>query len=128
MTLSRLSLGDECKVCWHGEKSMFNPEYAVAAADKALYQAKRAGRNQRFLHFLARYNVYKFVVAYHTFTRNFPCRAVTRIVSASAPLPLIPTPNNASVSTVENVSGSGARGTDDASYVTTTTVFCERVV
>ena len=37
-------------------------------------------------------------------------------------------PNNASVSTVENVSGSGARGTDDASYVTTTTVFCERVV
>ena len=39
----------------------------------------------------------------------------------------MPTPNNAFGSTVENVSGSGARGADDSSYVTISTVFCERV-
>ncbi|MDD2969967.1 MAG: GGDEF domain-containing protein [Lachnospiraceae bacterium] len=33
-------------VCWSGEKSSFNPEYVVAAADKALYQAKEGGRDQ----------------------------------------------------------------------------------
>ena len=49
-------------------------------------------------------------------------------LNAPTPLPLMPTPNSALCSTVENVSGSGARGTDDASYETTTTVFCKRVV
>ena len=44
------------------------------------------------------------------------------------PLPLIITPNNASVSTVEKMSGSGARGIDDSSYAAKTTVSCERVV
>ena len=43
-------------------------------------------------------------------------------------LPLMPTPNNASVSTVEHVSGSGAKGTVDASYTTIIAVFCERAV
>ena len=58
---------------------------------------------------------------------KFPFSLRCRIVSAPAPLPLIPTPNNAFGSTVENVSGSGARGADDSSYVTISTVFCERV-
>ena len=52
---------------------------------------------------------YRIVSAYHTFTQDFLFRFVKRIVSASAPLPLIPAPNNAFSSTVENVSGSGAR-------------------
>ena len=89
---------------------------------------KSARRNLRFLHFRARYTLYGIVGACRTFTQDFLFRFDKRIVSAPAPLPLMPTPNNASVSTVENVSGSGAKGTDDASYVTTTTVYCEHVV
>ena len=89
---------------------------------------KSTGRNLRFLHLPARYALHKIVNVYHAITRNFHFRSVKRIVSAPAPLPLMPTPNNASVSAVENVSGSGAKGTDDASYVTTTTVYCEHVV
>ena len=41
---------------------------------------------------------------------NLPVSFRQRTVSATAPLPLIPTPNNASASTVATVSGSGARG------------------
>ena len=89
---------------------------------------KSARRNLRFLHFRARYTLYGIVGACRTFTQDFLFRFDKRIVSASVPLPLMPTPDNASVSTVENVSGSGAKGTDDASYVTTTTVYCEHVV
>ena len=89
---------------------------------------KNARRNLRFLHFRARYVLCCFVCFYRTFAVDFLFRFDKRIVSASVPLPLMPTPNNASVSTVENVSGSGAKGTDDASYVTTTTVYCEHVV
>ena len=40
----------------------------------------------------------------------------------------MPTPNNAFGSTVENVSGSGARKADDASYAMITTISCDRVV
>ena len=40
---------------------------------------------------------------------KFPFSLRCRIVSAPAPLPLIPTPNNAFGSTVESMSGSGAR-------------------
>ena len=68
------------------------------------------------------------MIAYHTFTQGFLLRLDKRIVSAPAPLPLMPTPNSALVPTVENVSGSGARGADDSSYVTITTGFCERAV
>ena len=88
---------------------------------------KSARRNLRFLHLRARYRAYRFVTACHTFTQNFLFRFVKRIAFAPAPLPLMPTPNNAFGSTVENVSGSGARGADDSSYVTISTVFCERV-
>ena len=89
---------------------------------------KSARRNLRFLHFRARYVLSCFVCFYRTITLDYLFRFVKKIVSAPASLPLMPTPNNASVSTVENVSGSGAKGTDDASYVTTTTVYCEHVV
>ena len=51
-----------------------------------------------------------------------------RFLHLPAPLPLMPTPNSALCSTVENVSGSGAREASDSSYVAITTVFCERVV
>ena len=40
----------------------------------------------------------------------------------------MPTPNNASDSTVENVSGSGARGTVDTSYAAKSNIPRERVV
>jgi hypothetical protein len=49
------------------------------------------------------------VSACHAFTQVFLFRIVKRIVSSPAPLPLIPTPNNAVGSTVDNISGSGAR-------------------
>ena len=68
------------------------------------------------------------MTAYHTITENLSFRVVKRIVSAPAPLPLIPTPNNAISSTVDNVSGSGARRIGDASYATITTISRERVV
>ena len=42
--------------------------------------------------------------------RKCPFSLCYRIVSAPAPLPLVPTTDNASVSTVDNASGSGARG------------------
>ena len=69
---------------------------------------KSTGRNLQFLHLRARYRAYRFVTACHTFTQNFLFRFVKRIVSAPAPLPLMPTPNNAVGSTVDNISGSGA--------------------
>jgi len=46
---------------------------------------------------------------FRTFARIFLFRFVKRIVSASAPLPLMLAPNNALVSTVATMSGSGAR-------------------
>jgi len=49
------------------------------------------------------------VIAYHTFTQGFLLRLDKRIVSAPAPLPLMPTPNSAFGSIVEFMSGSGAR-------------------
>ena len=49
-------------------------------------------------------------------------------LNAPTPLPLIPTPSSALVSTVENVSGSDARGTDDSSYAATTVISCDRAV
>ena len=70
---------------------------------------KSTGRNLRFLHFRARYGAYRIVSTYHTFTQDFLFRFVKRIVSASAPLPLIPATNSAFGSTVDNVSGNGAR-------------------
>jgi hypothetical protein len=50
-----------------------------------------------------------FVGFYHTITGDFLFRFDKRIVSAPASLPLMPTPNNASVSAVEIGSGSGAK-------------------
>ena len=70
---------------------------------------KNARRNLRFLHFRARYGAYRSKGAYHAFAGKFPFRFVKRIVSASAPLPLMPASDNALVSTVENVSGSGTK-------------------
>ena len=72
---------------------------------------KSARRNLRFLHFRARYILCGLVIAYHTFTQGFLFLLVKRIVSAPAPLSLMPAPNNASAPTVENVSGRGARRT-----------------
>ena len=69
---------------------------------------KNTGRNLRFLHFRARYNAYRIVVAYLAFTEDFLIRFDKKIVSAPAPLPLILTTNNADGSTAEIVSGSGA--------------------
>ena len=51
-----------------------------------------------------------------------------RIVLSPAPLPLMLMSNNAAGSTVEKMSGSGARGTDDTSYDTKSNIPCERVV
>ena len=70
---------------------------------------KSARRNLRFLHFRARYILCGLVIAYHTFTQGFLLRLDKRIVSAPAPLPLMPTPNSAFGSIVEFMSGSGAR-------------------
>ena len=95
-------------------KKVFHPREARAASGGPLFPTagkvgKRAGRNQWFLHFLAHYFLCEFVARCHAFTQGFLFRLVKRIVFAPAPLPLIPTPNNASVPTVETVSGSGAR-------------------
>ena len=87
---------------------------------------KRAGRNQWFLHFLARYTFYRIVTASHTFTWNFLFCIVKRIVSAPVPLPLIPTPNNASVSTAVPHERQRRKKNVDASYKTITDMFCER--
>ena len=53
-----------------------------------------------------RYALCQIVSFYHMFTEDFLSRLVKRIVSA--PAPLMPTPNNAFTSTIENVSGSDA--------------------
>ena len=89
---------------------------------------KSTGRNLRFLHLPARYAWYRIENAYHTITGNYLFRVVKRIVSSPVSLPLASTPNNAPASTVDDISGSGARRTDDTSYGTITTVFRERVV
>ena len=70
---------------------------------------KSTGRNLRFPHLRARYTRLNFDIMFRTFTRSFLFRFVKRIASASAPLPLMPMTNNASASTVDTVSGSGAR-------------------
>ena len=88
---------------------------------------KSARRNLRFLHFRARYTLYGIVGACRTFTQDFLFRFDKRTVSAPAPLPLTSTPKNtvgstvrrrdaliappynALFSTVDIVSGSGAR-------------------
>ena len=49
-----------------------------------------------------------------------------RIVSAPAPLPLIPAPNNASVSTVAPHERQRRKKNVDASYQAITDMFCER--
>ena len=69
---------------------------------------KSTGRNLRFLHFRACYALLNFDIMFRTFARIFLFRFVKRIVSASAPLPLMLAPNNALVSTVATMSGSGA--------------------
>ena len=89
---------------------------------------KSTGRNLRFLHLRARYALTQICGHIPHVRMRFPFSFCYRIVSAPAPLPLIITPNNASVSTVEKMSGSGARGIDDSSYAAKTTVSCERVV
>ena len=107
--------------------------------------AKRAGRNQWFLHFLARYALYRIVTACRTFAGilSFPFRH--RIVSAPAPLPLTGTekrflrlshgamPSSPRRTTIHSpplmrMSGSGAGRTDDTSYATITTISRKRVV
>ena len=89
---------------------------------------KRARRNQWFLHFLARYNVYKFADAYHTFTQNFRPRLGKRIVSASASLPLMSTLNTAFASTVAAHERQRRRKKTNSSYATIVTDSCEREV
>ena len=89
---------------------------------------KSTGRNLRFLHFRARYILCGLVIAYHTFTQGFLLRLDKRIVSAPAPLPLMPTPNSAFGSIVECMSGSGARRKSMRHTATIITVFCEREV
>ena len=54
-------------------KKVFHPREARAASGGAHFPpagelGKSAGRNQWFLHFLARYTLYKTAAAYHTFT------------------------------------------------------------
>ncbi|MGM9546099.1 MAG: hypothetical protein ACI3VI_05930, partial [Vescimonas sp.] len=51
-----------------------------------------------------------------------------RTVSATAPLPLMPTPNNAFGSTVAPYERQRRRREVNSSYGTTTAMFCERVV
>ena len=46
----------------------------------------------RFLHLLARCSIYRIIIAYHAFTQDLLFRFVKRIVSAPAPLPLMPAP------------------------------------
>ena len=89
---------------------------------------KSTGKNLRFLHLRARYRAYRFVTACHTFTQNFLFRFVKRIAFAPAPLPLMPTPNNASVSTVAPYERQRRKKKVDASYITISTMYCERVV
>ena len=69
---------------------------------------KSTGRNLRFLHLPARYALCESVCFYHTITRDFHFRPVKRIVSAPAPLPLMPTPDSTVFSTVAPASGSDA--------------------
>ena len=88
---------------------------------------KNTGRNLRFLHFRARYVLCGLVIAYHTFTQGFLLRLDKRIVSAPAPLPLMPTPNNASVSTVAPYERQRRKKKVNTSYETKPTVFRERV-
>ena len=89
---------------------------------------KNTGRNLRFLHLRARSGVQKLATAYRTFTGDFLFRGVKRIVSAPAPLPLMPISNSTTASTVAKMNGSGAGRTDDTSYATITTISPERVV
>ncbi len=89
---------------------------------------KSTGRNLRFLHLRRAIPCTRAAVLTTRPRGTSFFRAVKRIVSAPAPLPLIPITNNTICSTVDNVSGSGARGTGDASYATISTVFCNRVV
>ena len=84
----------------HSLTSLHLPLAALGSLPTVAKVGKSTGRNLRFLHFQARYRAYRFVTACHTFMLTFLFRFVKRIVSASAPLPLMPTPNNAYVSTV----------------------------
>jgi hypothetical protein len=68
------------------------------------------------------------VTIYHTFTQDFLFRFVKRIVSAPAPLPLMPTPNNASVSTVAPHERQRRKKNVNSSHETKSTVFSERAV
>ena len=87
---------------------------------------KNARRNLRFLHFRARYTLYGIVIAYHTFTQDFLFRLVKRIVSAPAPLPLMPTPNNASGSTVAPHERQRRKTKVNSSYAAMTAVLRDR--
>ena len=89
---------------------------------------KNTGRNLRFLHFRARYNAYRIVVAYLAFTEDFLIRFDKKIVSAPAPLPLIPITNSLFGSTVALHERQRRRKKVDSSFATKSTVFCERVV
>ena len=51
-----------------------------------------------------------------------------RFLHLPAPLPLMPTPNNASVSTVAPYERQRRKKKVDSSYATITTVFCKHVV
>ena len=59
---------------------------------------------------------------------NLPVSFRQRTVSATAPLPLMPTPNNAFGSTVAAHERQRRRREVNSSYVSISTVFCERVV
>ena len=106
------------------------PGTGTASGGPFLSVAKERGKERqqepRFLHLLARYTVCKLATACRTFTPAFSPRLVKRIVSAPAPLPLMPAPNNAIISTVAPHERQRRKKNVDASYKTITDMFCER--
>ena len=72
---------------------------------------KRAGRNQRFLHFLARYIAQEYGALYHTFTQIFLCRSDKGLSQQQRRCRWLVRRTTLSVLPLQCMSGSGARGT-----------------
>ena len=107
-----------------GREGVFRGPFLSIAKERG----KERQQEPRFLHLLARYALCKIADVYRTFAQNFLFSFCYRIVSATAPLPLMPTPNNAVVSAVAAHERQRRRKEVNASYVAITTVFREREV
>ena len=111
--------------CGHEKYFALRSDLLLSTVTKV---GKNTGRNLRFLHLRARYILCELVTAYHTFTKGFLFCLVKRIVSASAPLPLMPTPNSAFSSTAASHERQRRKTGANASYVTKSNISRERAV